>query len=75
MSKQPKILAFAGSLREKSYNKRILQVAIEGARRAGAEVTHIDLCDFEMPIYNEDIQKEGFPENATKLQKLRQIAG
>jgi NAD(P)H-dependent FMN reductase len=71
MSKPPKILAFAGSLREKSYNKRVLQVVIEGARKAGAEVTHIDLLDFEMPIYNADVQeKEGFPENAVKLQKL-----
>ncbi len=71
MSKQPKILAFAGSLREKSYNKRILKAAIRGAEAAGALVTEIDLRDYAMPIYNADDQeKDGFPENAARLQKL-----
>ena len=71
MTKRPKILAFAGSLREHSYNKRVLKTAIRGAENAGAEVTYIDLRDYAMPIYDADIQeREGFPENATKLQKL-----
>lgn len=71
MSKNPKILAFAGSLREKSYNRRILKTAICGAEAAGALVTEIDLRDYAMPIYNADDQeKDGFPENAEKLQRL-----
>ncbi|MDQ3323987.1 MAG: NAD(P)H-dependent oxidoreductase [Acidobacteriota bacterium] len=71
MSKNPKIIAFAGSLREKSYNKRVLKVAIEGARNAGAEVTFIDLKDYPMPIYNSDLQdNQGFPPIATALQRL-----
>ncbi|MDQ3132673.1 MAG: NAD(P)H-dependent oxidoreductase [Acidobacteriota bacterium] len=71
MSKNPKILAFAGSLREKSYNRRVLKTAIRGAESAGAQVTEIDLRDYAMPIYNADIQeKDGFPENAEKLQRL-----
>lgn len=71
MPKQPKILAFAGSLREKSYNKRVLKVAIEGARQAGAEVTYIDLKDYPMPIYNADLQDtQGFPPIAAALQRL-----
>ena len=71
MSKNPKILAFAGSLREKSYNKRVLKTAIRGAEAAGAQVTEIDLRDYAIPIYNADDQeKGGFPENAEKLQKI-----
>ncbi len=71
MPKNPKILAFAGSLREKSYNKRVLKVAIEGARNAGAEVTYIDLKDYPMPIYNSDLQdNQGFPPIASALQRL-----
>lgn len=71
MSKKPKILAFAGSLREKSYNKRILKVAVEGAKKAGAEVTYVDLKDYPMPLYNADLQEtQGFPAIATAFQKL-----
>ncbi len=71
MSKTPKILAFAGSLREKSYNKRVLKVAVEGARKAGAEVTFVDLKDYPLPIFNEDLQTtQGFPPIATAFQRL-----
>lgn len=71
MARKPRILAFTGSLREKSYTKRVLKVAIEGAWKAGAEVTFIDLKDYAMPIYDPDLQAtEGFPPSATALQKL-----
>lgn len=71
MAKNIKILAFAGSLREHSYSKRVVKTAIKGAESAGAEVTYIDLRSFPMPIYDADIQeKQGFDENALKLQRL-----
>jgi NAD(P)H-dependent FMN reductase len=71
MARKPKILAFAGSFRENSYNKRVLKVAVEGARKAGAEVTVVDLRDYPMPVYNEDDHKQnGFDENALKFQRL-----
>ncbi|MGI9054514.1 MAG: NADPH-dependent FMN reductase [Pyrinomonadaceae bacterium] len=64
-------MAFAGSLRKDSYNKRVVKTAIEGAKKAGAEVTYIDLEDYPMPVYNaDDHAANGFPENALKLQKL-----
>ena len=71
MTQKPKILAFAGSLREHSYSKRIVKTAMRGAENAGAEVTYVDLRSFPMPIYNEDDHKQnGFDANALKLQKL-----
>ena len=71
MSKKPKVLAFAGSLREKSFNKRIVKVVAEGARKAGAEVTYVDLKDYPMPIYSADLQEtQGFPPIAAAFQKL-----
>ena len=71
MAKKPKILAFAGSLRENSYNKRVLKTAIEGAKQAGAEVTFLDLKDYPMPIYDEDDHKQnGFDENALRFQEI-----
>lgn len=66
-----KILAFAGSTRNGSYNKLILETAAEGARDAGAEVTVIDLADYAMPIFNQDEESEfGMPERAKAFKKL-----
>ena len=71
MSNTPKILAFAGSTREASWNKRLVKVAAEGARSAGAEVTVIDLRDFPMPLYDGDLEAgEGLPEAAKRLKAL-----
>ncbi len=71
MNKRPKILAFAGSLRERSLNKRVLKTAVRGAEKAGAEVTYVDLRDYPMPIYNsDDHERDGFDPNALKLQGL-----
>jgi len=71
MADAPKILAFAGSLRVASFNKKLVKIAIAGARDAGAEVTEIDLRDLPMPIYDGDLEeKEGLPENAKKLKAL-----
>lgn len=68
---QPKILAFAGSLRKDSFNKKLIKIAIKGAEKAGAIVTHIDLKDYQMPIYDQDIEdSQGLPENALKLKKM-----
>lgn len=66
-----KILAFAGSTRADSYNKKILSLAVYGARDAGAEVTVIDLKDFNLPLYDGDLEaSEGLPSNAKKLKKI-----
>lgn len=66
-----KILAFAGSTRNGSYNKLIVETAAQGARDAGAEVTVIDLADYAMPIFNQDEESEfGMPERAKAFKKL-----
>jgi len=71
MTQKPRILAFAGSLRKHSYSKRVLKAAIEGAEKAGAEVTFVDLRDYPMPIYNpDDHERNGFDENALEFQRL-----
>lgn len=67
----PRILAFAGSTRRESFNKKLLQVAVAGARAAGAEVTVLDLKDLPLPLYDGDLEAEqGLPENAKKLKSL-----
>jgi chromate reductase, NAD(P)H dehydrogenase (quinone) len=66
-----KILAFTGSLRSGSFNRRLVRIAAEGARAAGAEVTEIDLRDIPMPLYDGDIEREqGLPPNAKLFKRL-----
>jgi len=68
---KPKILCLAGSLRKDSLNKKLVKLAAKLADEAGAEATYIDLKDFEMPIYDGDIEAaHGLPENAKKLKKI-----
>lgn len=71
MSRPVKILAFAGSTRRESFNKKLVRVAAEGARQAGAEVTILDLADFPLPLFDQDLEAaEGLPENARRLKAL-----
>jgi len=67
----PRILAFAGSLRSASLNRKLLAVAVAGARSAGAEVTTIDLREFALPLYDGDLEAaQGIPPAARRLKDL-----
>jgi chromate reductase, NAD(P)H dehydrogenase (quinone) len=67
----PKILAFAGSTRNGSYNKKLIKVAVRGAQAAGAEVTLIDLRELALPIYDGDLEDaQGLPPGARRLKDL-----
>lgn len=71
MSAVPKILALAGSTRKDSYNKRLVRIAAGGAKAAGAEISVIDLRDFALPIFDEDLERDqGTPEGAKRLKGL-----
>ena len=67
----PRILAFASSTRRESFNKKLVAIAAQGAREAGAEVTLIDLKDFPLPLFDQDLEAEqGMPENGKELKQL-----
>ena len=65
-----RLLAFAGSTREGSLNQRLLDAAVELARAEGAEVTSIRLKDFDLPLYDGDLEANAFPQFADRLRRL-----
>lgn len=67
----PKILAFSGSARKESFNKKLLAVAVSEAKAAGADVAVVDFRDLPMPLYDGDLEaSEGLPENVKKFKKI-----
>ncbi len=68
---KPRILAFSGSTRRDSVNKKMIHVAASAAERAGAEVTLLDLADYPLPLYNGDLEEdEGLPEKVLELKQV-----
>ena len=65
MSEPIKFVAFCGSLRKASFNRMALQAFIERLP-AGASAQTIEI---DWPLYNADIQAQGFPDKVQAAQK------
>ena len=66
-----KLLFLAGSSRKESFNKKLARHAATIAEKEDVTATFIDLKDYDMPLYNGDLEDEsGLPENAIALKKL-----
>jgi chromate reductase len=64
-------ITLCGSLRTGSINEVLRAHMSARLREAGVAVTDLDLADFEMPIFNQDIEDAGdTPEAATRLAEL-----
>ena len=65
-----RILGISGSLREGSYNTKLLLAACEMM----PEDMQMDIFDLaSLPVYNDDLRREGYPEPVREFR--RQIAG
>ena len=70
-----RLLAFAASLRRGSINRKLLGPVVEQARAAGAEVDVAEFAEFEMPMFNADVQAaSGFPPGAEELARRMRAA-
>lgn len=67
MKDTPNLITLAGSLRNDSFNKKIAKLAMERAEAFGAKARFIDLADYPLPLFNEDIEQQGAPEALLKL--------
>jgi chromate reductase len=66
-----RLLAMSGSSRKDSVNQKLLDHAVLGAIDEGAQVTSIRLADYDMPLYDGDLEEEsGIPEGARTFQAL-----
>jgi chromate reductase len=63
-------LTLSGSIRKGSENRKLQQHIGKALAEKGVAVTELDLGDFPMPIFNEDLEAEHTPESAVKLAEL-----
>jgi hypothetical protein len=71
-TKTPKlrVLVFAASLRADSFNRKLAALAARVAEHAGAIVDHASMRDFDLPLYDGDLEKaEGIPRGAEELKR------
>ncbi len=64
-----KILTICPSLRKDSLNRKLLKLASTMSSVNGAKVEHVELKDFEMPLYSQDIEEKAIPANALALKQ------
>ena len=70
MTETARLLFFAGSTRQGSYNRKLAQSACEAARKHGHGADLLELADYPMPIYDADLEeREGPPETARTLRE------
>ncbi len=62
-----KIFAIAGSLRAGSYNRKLLAAAVRKIKEAKVDVA--DLKEFDLPLYDGDLEAQGLPPGAVKLKE------
>ncbi len=67
----PKILVFAGSTRRSSFNRQLAALAAGFCREEGADVTLLELADYPLPLFAQDLEaEEGTPFAAQGLKEL-----
>ncbi|MDP2262383.1 MAG: NAD(P)H-dependent oxidoreductase [Hydrogenophaga sp.] len=70
MSTPIPLLVFAGSTRAHSFNRQLANAASAMAEAEGAQVTRLDLADFDVPMYNADLEAGGTPRDVVRLKEI-----
>lgn len=63
-------LTLSGSIRKGSENRKLQLHVGRKLAEAGVDVTNLDLADFPMPLFNEDLEPDNVPEAARELAAL-----
>ena len=67
MAQTPSVVAVSGSLRDTSYTRTALRYVLRAADEAGAETTLLDLREYDLPVYDPDVDEQGDAAEATRL--------
>jgi chromate reductase len=72
-----RLLAFAASLRRASSNRKLIGLAADLVRQAGVEVDLAEFREFDVPLYDADLQAaSGIPPGAEELaRRIRAVDG
>ncbi|MFC7230726.1 NADPH-dependent FMN reductase [Saliphagus sp. GCM10025308] len=65
------VLAVCGSLREESYTRITLERALEASAEAGAETGLVDLRNYDLPLYDADVDREDAGDAETVAARIR----
>jgi len=71
----PKIVAVVGSLRDESYTRTALKYALEAAARAGAETDLIDLRQYDLPVFDPDVDDAEQGDAERLVERVRRADG
>lgn len=64
------LLVFAGSTRAQSWNRQLAGAVADIAAAEGAQVTRLELADFDVPLYNADLEATGTPADVIRLKEI-----
>ena len=65
-----RIAIIAGSTREGSFNRALGAAAARALQAQGAEVTTVDLAEYDLPLYSAALEANAFPADARRLKQL-----
>jgi len=70
------IVGLAGSLRDESFTRRAVEIALQGAANAGAGTQLLDLREYELPFANGNPREANYPADVKRLrEKISQSDG
>jgi chromate reductase, NAD(P)H dehydrogenase (quinone) len=70
-----KVLVLPGSARRESLNRKLARLAAGALTRAGLVADPAELRDFEVPVYDGDLEVQGIPAGTLALRDRLQAAG
>lgn len=68
-SQSIQVVGICGSLRQPSHTRMALQVALEGAREAGAQTRLLNLSDYQLIFCDGGEDESGYPDDVFRLRE------